>query len=87
MSELAAGVGNRRVMSYEASKFGKNSIFVWGLYGIASIWRNFFRHYFFPYKMLLSACLCRRTHCGKLDATTSCRLPQAHARLPLGQTC
>ena len=48
MSELAAGVGNRRVMSYEASKFGKNSIFVWGLYGIASIWWNFFRHYFFP---------------------------------------
>ena len=31
MCELAAVVGNRPVMSYEASKFRKN---VWDLYGI-----------------------------------------------------
>ena len=35
MSELAAGVGNRRAMSYEASKFGKKIVvcmgFVWEL--------------------------------------------------------
>ena len=55
MSELAAGVGNRRVMSYEASKFGKNSIFVWGLYGIASIWRNFF----FPTIFSHTKCFCQ----------------------------
>ena len=48
MSELAAGVGNRRVMSYEASKFGKNALFcmgfVWNCFDLA----EFFSPLFFP---------------------------------------
>ena len=42
----------------------KMRFFVWDLYGSASIWRKFFGHNFCPYKMLLSACLCRTTHCA-----------------------